>query len=988
MAAFGELVGRFDADSGRRREQFAGLCRWFLTHAPVYAHQLRRVWLWKDWPGRYVGETGIDLVAEDRRGHLWAITATPCDAAAWITQRDAQAFLAAAGRAPFAFGLLIATTDLIGRTAQHTIETARKPAGLVLLGDLDAADLDWPVSPAVVRARRWPPHRPRPHQRDAISAVVTGFARADRGQLIMARGTGRTLTALFLHDTLGAERTLVLVPSLSWLAHTLRVWTANTPVDFDFLPVCTGGTGPEADAVVENTSDLGLPVTVDPGQIATFLRRRSGRRVVFATHQGAPAIAEAFRPGRVPAFDLVIAVEASCGAGRDGFATLGTSEAIRARRRLFLTGSDRDSPGRVPPAATETAAAVTYDDVAFGPVFHRLGIAEAIEANLLTDYRVVVAGIDDHTCRQWAARSGRSITTAEGADARRWVGYLALAAAMQRHDLHRTITVHSSVGRAREFARTLPEVIAGMPVRRRPTGRVWSDHVSGQMPTGQRRARGHHLARLGPGDRGVLAHAGCLTDGAGVLDCDSVAFLDPPRSGDDLLRAVDHALRPATGKTVGTIVIPVFLDTDTDPATAVGGAALEPVWEVIRVLRSHDEQLGARLDELRRRVGRCPRRRPPLPRRIRLDLPAGVGVEFAHAFAVRLLEQTTADWEYWFGLVERFVEHHGHARVPVSCTVDGDRLGAWVNRQRTQHTHGALDADRARRLQNLPGWTWEPHADLWEQGYRRLVEFVEHHGHARVSTTSGDRIGAWVSQQRHTHAHGALDADRAHRLQNLPGWIWEPHADLWEQGYRRLVDFVEQHGHARVPPSYTVDGYWLGSWVTTQRAHQVKGTLDPDRGQRLHNLPGWTIDPAAALWEEGYRRLVDFVEHHGHARVPYSYTVDGHGLGVWVTAQRAHHVKGTTLDPDRGRRLQTLPGWTWDPFADQWEEGYRRLSDFVAQHGHCRVPKSYTIEGYRLGAWVNKQRTRRTAGTLAADREHRLQAVPGWTWTSSRPNHS
>lgn len=147
MAAFGELVGRFDADSGRRREQFAGLCRWFLTHAPVYAHQLRRVWLWKDWPGRYVGETGIDLVAEDRRGHLWAITATPCDAAAWITQRDAQAFLAAAGRAPFAFGLLIATTDLIGRTAQHTIETARKPAGLVLLGDLDAADLDWPVSP-------------------------------------------------------------------------------------------------------------------------------------------------------------------------------------------------------------------------------------------------------------------------------------------------------------------------------------------------------------------------------------------------------------------------------------------------------------------------------------------------------------------------------------------------------------------------------------------------------------------------------------------------------------------------------------------------------------------------------------------------------------------------------------------------------------------------------------------------------------------------
>jgi hypothetical protein len=34
-----------DPDPGRRGKQFERLCQWFLTHEPVYAHELRRFWL-------------------------------------------------------------------------------------------------------------------------------------------------------------------------------------------------------------------------------------------------------------------------------------------------------------------------------------------------------------------------------------------------------------------------------------------------------------------------------------------------------------------------------------------------------------------------------------------------------------------------------------------------------------------------------------------------------------------------------------------------------------------------------------------------------------------------------------------------------------------------------------------------------------------------------------------------------------------------------
>jgi hypothetical protein len=103
---------------------------------------------------------------------------------------------------------------------------------------------------------------------------------------------------------------------------------------------------------------------------------------------------------------------------------------------------------------------------------------------------------------------------------------------------------------------------------------------------------------------------------------------------------------------------------------------------------------------------------------------------------------------------------------------------------------------------------------------------------------------------------------------------------------------------------------------------------------------------------------------------------------VWINSQRTDHANGT-LEADREHRLQDLPGWTWDPYADKWEEGFSRLLHYVKRHGDARVPRSYTVEGYPLGSWVTTQRQSYRKGTLAADRQHRLQDLPGWTWRAS-----
>ena len=64
---------------------------------------------------------------------------------------------------------------------------------------------------------------------------------------------------------------------------------------------------------------------------------------------------------------------------------------------------------------------------------------------------------------------------------------------------------------------------------------------------------------------------------------------------------------------------------------------------------------------------------------------------------------------------------------------------------------------------------------------------------------------------------------------------------------------------------------------------------------------------------------------------------DGYRLGQWVDKQRQKHRLGT-LDPRRRAQLEALPGWTWDPFNDTWEEGFARLDQFVRREGPRTSP--------------------------------------------------
>ena len=129
-------------------------------------------------------------------------------------------------------------------------------------------------------------------------------------------------------------------------------------------------------------------------------------------------------------------------------------------------------------------------------------------------------------------------------------------------------------------------------------------------------------------------------------------------------------------------------------------------------------------------------------------------------------------WEQNFTALQKFHKREGHCRVVRGHKEDRLNLGNWVKMQRTAKDTDMLSPERIVRLDQL-GFSWDPHAELWERNFAALQKFRKREGHCRVPIKhqeDGLKLGQWVSNQR-SNKH-TLPANRLKRL-NALCFVWK-----------------------------------------------------------------------------------------------------------------------------------------------------------------------------------------------------------------------
>ncbi len=588
------------------------------------AFEIDGIWRWSDWPEREAltgldgRDIGIDLVAHRTDGRWIAIQCKCYDDNRILPKGEIDKFLGGSQHAIFTLRWIVATCRW-GPNAERAIEGANPQIGRIDFDDY----LDIEVEEE--HAER-PVQEPWPLQAEAIEDTVEGLAHKDRGCLVMACGTGKTFTSLRIAEKLVAEggRILFAAPSISLVSQARREWLRQTTRRLKCVVVCSdataGGYGEEDIRI----SELECPVTTDPAAIAASLAGEGPTRVVFCTYHSLGRVTEAQAHHGAPAFEFAIADEAHRTTGaqiagrnsarRVDFQEIHDGMRLRAQKRLYMTATPRiytESSKRK--QADRGVDVIDMDDTRiYGHILHRLPFKKAVEQHMLSDYRVIVLGVNQASVTPGLQRrlesldEGKSRKNAPTVNEMTRVLGVSLAVngvtegeAIDRPGrLPRTMAFANNIRRSKWYADALMESeLLRATTRRMQDGRamkVVARHLDASASARQRRQELRALAQADrEGECRIVCNVRLFTEGVDVPQLDAVAFLDPRDSQVDVVQAVGRVMRKAPGKRFGYIIVPVVVEPGQDVARALerGSEGYRTVGRVLRALQAHDSRL-------------------------------------------------------------------------------------------------------------------------------------------------------------------------------------------------------------------------------------------------------------------------------------------------------------------------------------------------------------------------------------------------------------
>ncbi|MBI20356.1 MAG: helicase [Euryarchaeota archaeon] len=638
-------------------DRFERLMQAYLLTDPQYANQFKYVWLWEEFPGRKDlggSDLGIDLVAMTHDSDYWAIQCKCYAEDAIIDKKSVDSFLTTSSRkfkndqlqtVGFSHRLWISTTNKWGGKAEESIRNQNIPFSRLNLSKLEHAPVDWQklndgITGALARTSK---KSLRLHQKNALDNTHNHFQNNDRGKLIMACGTGKTYTSLKIaeKETNGSGLVLFLVPSIALLGQTLREWSSDAENPIKPICICSDSRITKIkttnnDTTLTSVIDLAMPASTDVDNILRQYQKAQssstkGMTVVFSTYQSIDVIAEAqskiiSETGK-GVFDLIICDEAHRTTGvtladsdESAFVKVHDNDFIQAKKRLYMTATPRLYSDESKSKAAQTDAVLcSMDDIdVYGEEIYRIGFGEAVERDLLTDYKVLVLTLSEkdvpQSVQKMIANEDNEINSD---DASKLIGCLNALSKQVLGDegliknsdpdpMKKAVAFCQNIKVSKKITNvynTTSDIYLDSvePSQREKLVSVATKHIDGSMSAPERDELLSWLKSTSADSNEcrILNNVRCLSEGVDVPSLDAVLFLSARNSQVDVVQSVGRVMRKAPGKKYGYIIIPVVVPSDIQPSEALkDNERFKVVWSVLNALRAHDDRFNATINKI------------------------------------------------------------------------------------------------------------------------------------------------------------------------------------------------------------------------------------------------------------------------------------------------------------------------------------------------------------------------------------------------------
>ena len=240
--------------------------------------------------------------------------------------------------------------------------------------------------------------------------------------------------------------------------------------------------------------------------------------------------------------------------------------------------------------ATERFYAGSRDDIIsmddediYGETFTQMSFKEAIELELLTDYKVITIDVKKSEIAEFIKDNNLVQLNSKWkkeTEARSLASMLALRKAMKQFNIKNAVSFHSSIEKAtrsKELQKYITDTYNYQPID--------TFTVSGKIPTTKRNDIVQEFAKS---PKALITNARCLTEGVDVPNIDCIVFADPRKSRVDIVQALGRALRKKEGKDWGYVILPVVYDEETGE---IDNDNFNEILSIVRGLAANDERI-------------------------------------------------------------------------------------------------------------------------------------------------------------------------------------------------------------------------------------------------------------------------------------------------------------------------------------------------------------------------------------------------------------
>lgn len=423
----------------------------------------------------------------------------------------------------------------------------------------------------------------------------------------------------------GTYNVLYLVPSIQLLSQTLFNWNSDKSDDLSMISFSVvsdrKATKKKSGEDDLSAKDIGFPATTNVDELmANYanIKKQSQKTmiVVFSTYQSIDVISKAQKQG-YPEFDLIVSDEAhrTTGASQMGDASVFTKvhddDIVKGKLRLYQTATPKVYGPEAKKKADDNSMVISSmdDETKYGTEIFRLGFGDAVSRGYLTDYKVSVLAVSESFVNKEMQKVMASSTSElKTSDIGKIIGVWnamvkrnGITGEIDGAPMKRAIAFTDTIAHSKQIAKEFNYVINDyLGTQAEDSFTVDVHHVDGGLNALQKKTELDWLASdIADNEARLLSNVRFLTEGIDVPNLDAVIFLSPKKSQVDIVQAVGRIMRKFEGKEYGYIIIPIVIDTNSDPADVLdSNDKYKEVWQVLNALRSTDERFDAEINKL------------------------------------------------------------------------------------------------------------------------------------------------------------------------------------------------------------------------------------------------------------------------------------------------------------------------------------------------------------------------------------------------------